>query len=195
MKKAEIIIATLSIIALGLNLLLIPGGGVLTVLTLSTLSILYMYLSFALFNDIRLRNIFKKDSYTGVSTKRIVGAVGTGFALSALTVGLVFKFQSWPGADFHLGAGLLGLLIVTVIGLIKYSKNKSDFYPRIFKRVAIFGGLGLILMLTPKTSWVELKYRNHPEYVGALKKAMADPDNKVLWDNVETERKKMNNEK
>lgn len=194
MKKFEIIIATLSIIALGLNLLLIPGGGVLTVLTLSTLSGLYMYLSFALFNEIRLRNIFKKDSFKGISTMRIVGAVGTGLALSVMTAGLMFKFQSWPGADFNLGAGLFGLLLVTVIGLIKYSKTKSDFYTRIFKRAAIFGGLGLILMLTPKTSWVELKYRNHPEYVDALKKAMADPDNNELWDNVETERQNMNNE-
>jgi hypothetical protein len=83
---------------------------------------------------------------------------------------------------------------VTIIGVIKYSKNKSSYYTRIFKRTAIFGGLGLILMLTPKTSWIELKYRNQPEYVDALKKAMADPDNKELWDNVETERQKMNNE-
>lgn len=195
MKKTEIIIGTLSIIALGLNLLLIPGGGVLTVLTLSTLSTIYFYFSFALFNDIRFREIFKKDSYENISRWRIIGAIGTGFALSATTAGLMFKFQSWPGADFNLGAGLVGLLIVTIIGLIKYSRNKSNYYTRIFKRAAIFGGLGLILMLTPKTSWIELKYRNHPEYIDALKKAMADPDNKELWDNVETERQKMNNEK
>ena len=194
MKKAEIIIATLSIIALGLNLLLIPGGGVLTVLTLSTLSMIYFYLGFALFNDIKLRRIFKKDSYKEISSLRILGAVGAGFALSMTTIGFMFKFQSWQGADFNLGAGLVGLLIVTIIGAIKYSKNKSNYYIRIFKRTAILGGLGLILMLIPKTSWIELKYRNQPEYVEALKKAMADPDNKELWDNVETERQKMNNE-
>ncbi len=194
MKKTEIIIVTLSFLALGLNLLLIPGGGLLTVLTFSILSVLYMYFGFALFNDIRLRDIFKKDSYKGISSKRIFGAIGTGFALSAMTAGLMFKFQSWPGADFYLKAGLFGLLIVTVIGLVKYYKNKSDFYTRIFKRVAIFGGLGLVLTLTPKTVFVELKYRNHPEYVDALKKAMTDPGNKELWDNVETERQKMNNE-
>ena len=194
MKKGEIIIATLSLIALGLNLLLIPGGGVLTVLTLSTLSMLYMNLSFALFNGIRLRNIFKKDSYKGISTMRIIGAVGTGLALSMTIIGLLFKFQSWPGASLNLGAGLVGLLIATVIGTIKYFRNKSDFYTKIFKRIAVFGGLGLILMLIPKTTWVEIKYRNQPTYVDALKKAMAAPDNKELWDKVEVERQKMNNE-
>ncbi len=194
MKKGELIIATLSIIALGLNILLIPGGSFLTVLTLSTLSVLYMYLSFALFNHIRLRTIFKKDSYKGISTMRIVGAVMTGFALSVTTIGLLFKFQSWPGASFNLSAGLVGLILITIIGTIKYSKNKSEYYTRIFKRVAIIGGLGLILMLTPKTSWIKLKYRNHPEYVNALIKAMTHPDNKELWDNVEVERQRMNND-
>ena len=195
MKKAEIIIVTLSIIALAMNLLLVPGGGVLTVLALSTLSIIYFYLGFALFNDIRLRKIFKKDSYKEISSSRILGAVGAGITLSMTTIGLMFKFQSWPGADLNLGVGLFGLLIVTIIGLTKYFKNKSDYYTRIFKRAAIFGGLGLIIMLTPETTLVEFKYRNHPEYVNALKKAMADPDNSELWDNVETERQKMNNEK
>ena len=76
MKKAEIIIVTLSIIALAMNLLLVPGGGVLTVLALSTFSIIYFYLGFALFNDIRLRKIFKKDSYKEISSSRILGAVG-----------------------------------------------------------------------------------------------------------------------
>jgi hypothetical protein len=193
MRKSEIIIGSLSILALGLNLLLIPSGGILTVLTLSILSIIYVFLGFALFNDIRLRNIFKKESYTSVSGLRILGAVGAGWALSATINGLMFKFQSWPGADSNLGVGLVGLLIVTIIGTIKYSKNKSEYYTRIFMRIAIFGGLGLILMLTPKTSWIELKYRNHPAYVDALKKAMADPDNIKLWDKVEAERQKMNN--
>jgi len=194
MKKTEIIIATLSIIALGLNLLLIPGGGLLTVFTLLTLSIIYGFLGFAFFNDLRLRSIFKKESYTTISGLRILGAVGACWALSATVNGLMFKFQSWSGADFNLSIGLVGLLIVIIIGSIKYSKNKSDYYTRIFKRAAVFGGLGLIIMLTPNTNWIELKYRNQPAYVDALKKAMADPDNKELWDNVEVEGQKMNNE-
>ena len=193
MKKGEIILATISIISLGLNLLLIPGGGILTVLTLSTLSMVYFYFGFALFNDIRLRKIFKKDSYKDISSLRILGAVGAGLALSMTIIGLMFKFQSWPGADNNLIAGLLGLVIVTIIGVLKYMQNKSDYYTRILKRVAIFGGLGLVIILTPKTSWIELKYRNYPDYVNAVKKSMADPDNKVLQDKADEERQKMYN--
>ena len=192
MKKAEIILGAIALIALALNLLLVSGGGVLTVLSLSTLSVLYMYLSFALFNGIRLRHIFKKDSYKGISTMRIVGAILTGLALSMTIIGLLFKFQSWPGATVNLAIGLLGLAIALIVVTIKYSKTKSDYYTKIFKRIAVFGGLGLILIILPKETWLELKYRDHPDYVEAVKKAMSDPDNQELWDKVDEERQRMN---
>ncbi len=180
MKKTEFIIAILSIIALGMNVLSIPGSAALLVLTLLILSIIYFYFGFALFNDIRFRLIFKKDSYKGLSPLKIIGALAAGFVLSTTIQGIMFKFQSWPGADFILGAGLVGLSIVTIIGIIKFLKNKSDFYMGILKRTIIVGGLGLILMVMPKTVWIEFKHRNHPEYVKALKDAIADPENKKL---------------
>lgn len=195
MKKAEIILGAIAIIALTINLLDVPGRGVMTVLALSTVSTLYMYLSFALFNDIRLRKIFKKDSYKGINAMRIVGAILTGFALSMTTIGLLFKFQSWPGASFNLGLGLFGLLIALVVGLIKYLKTKSDYYTKIFKRIAVYGGLGLILMILPRETWLEIKNRNHPEYIEAVKEAWADPKNQELWDKVDDERQKMIDEK
>jgi TonB family protein len=168
MKKTEIILGVIAIIALTIQLLNLPGGGILTVLTLSTVSTMYMFLSFALFNDIRLRKIFKKDSYKGISTMRILGAILTGLALSITTIGLLFKFQSWPGASFPLRFGLFGLLIGLIVGLIKYQKTKSDYYTKIFKRIAIYGGLGLILMILPRETWLEIRNRNHPEYMLGL---------------------------
>jgi hypothetical protein len=193
MKKAELIIATLSIIALGMNFLSIAFGGILTTLTFISLSMIYFYFGFAFFNEINLRAIFAKDSYKDISLLRIIGAIGVGIALSLTIIGLLFTFNSWSGSSFSLGAGLFGLLIVTIIGLIRYAKNKSKYYTRIFKRVAIIGVLGLIFFLTPKTTWVELKYRNHADYVKAYKEAVANPDNKALWDKVDEERKKLYN--
>ncbi len=192
MKKAEIIFGTLAIIGLTINLLDIPGGIVLTVLTLSIISTLYMYLSFALFNDIRLGKIFKKDSYKRISTMKIVGAIMVGFALSITMIGILFKFQSWPGASFNLGFGLFWLLICSIVGLIKYLKTKSDYYTKIFKRIAIYGVIGLVLMILPRKTWLEVRNRNHPEYIEAVKKAWADPENQELWDKVNEERQRMN---
>lgn len=195
MKKAEFLIAILSIIALGLNLLLFPGGGVLTVLTLLALSIVYLFFGIALFNDIKIREIFKKESYSKIAPFRLLGAVGAGLALSLTTIGIMFKFQSYAGADGNLAAGIIGLIAVAVVVVIRYSKNKSSYYRPIFVRVAIYGVIALILILSPKTFLIEFKYRNFPTYVDALKKSMAEPDNMELWYNVEAEREKMNEQR
>lgn len=195
MKKTEIILLTLSIIAIGFNLLLIPGGGILTVLIYTILSIFYFYFSFALFNNISLRKIFNRESYQNLSRKRIIGAVGAGFALSIVVASIMFQIQLWPGADFLLASGIFGLLIVTLWGFSKYRRSKSDYYIKIFKRTAIFSGITLVVMFFPKTKWIEFKYRDQPAYVEALKKAMANPDDSTLWDTVERERQKVNTKK
>ena len=192
MKKSEIVLAILSVIALVLNLLLIPCSEILTCLSLLGLAIIYHYLGFALFNNIKLKNVFKKDSYKGITKFRILGAIGAGFSLSMTVIGIMFKFQSFPGASFMLIGGFIGLLIVTIIGIIRYSKNKSDYYTKIFKRVAIIGGIGLVLILMPKSALSEFKYRNHPDYLKAVKEAVANPENEELWGKVNEERQKIN---
>lgn len=193
MKKTETIIMILAIIALGLKLIFIEGSGLLTTITFLSLSLIYFYLGFALFNNIRLRKIFNRSSYKDVSSLRILGAVGAGFALSTTTIGILYKFQSWEGAELYLATGLVGLLIIVVVGGVKYSKNKDSYYSNIFKRVAVFGGIGLILILLPQTTWIAIKYRNEPAYVEAYKNAAADPDNKELWNKVEEELERMKN--
>jgi|GEM_PF-313366 hypothetical protein len=188
MKKAEIIIGIVGLLAIVMNLLLFTGATILTVLSLSLLSCFYMYLGFALFNGVRLSNITKKESYAGIGTPRTIGAVGTGLALSLTIIGILFKFQSYPGASFNLSIGLISLAVVTLVGLIKYIKTRSAFYIGIFKRVAIFGVLGLTFLYTPKTVIIDFKYRNHPAYLNALKLAMENPDNKELWEKADEER-------
>ncbi len=192
MKKTEIILVILSIIVLGLKLLLIPGINLLVILTLSALAMLYFYFGFALFNNIQLRTIFKKDSYQDISSLRILGAVCSGLALSMAITGILFKFLSWPGSFANLMAGLVGIIIVAIIGTIKYFKSKSNYYTKIFKRLIIFGVLTLTLVLIPQTTWIELKYRDNPALLDALKKSLADPTNKELQDKVTEEREKTN---
>ncbi len=191
MKKTEITILTISIIAIALNFFLVPGGSVLTVFSLSFLATIYFYFGFALFNTIRLRNIFKKESYKDIASQRIIGAIGAGVALSITTLGVLFKLLSWPGATVNLIAGLLGIIIVLIIGTIKYFNNKSDFYLTIFKRAGLFGGLGLVLLLTPKSTFIDIKYRNHVNYANALKNSIADPTNEELHKILDEERIKM----
>jgi glucan phosphoethanolaminetransferase (alkaline phosphatase superfamily) len=182
MKKTEIIIAILSIIAFLLNLFLVPGGSVLTILMLSILSSIYFYFGFALFNNIRFRNILKKESYKGISALQIIGAIGTGLAISLTLIGIMFKIMSWPGAYVNLYVGIFASLVILIIGGLKFSKNKSDYYLKIFKRIGITGGLALIIVISPRNTLLDFKYRNHHEYLNLLKQSMENPNNEDIHD-------------
>lgn len=194
MKKTELIIGITSIIALVTNYLLVLGGNIFTVLSLSSLSMLYFSLSFVLFNNIQFRSVFKRSSYKDISTARVIGSIATGFALSLTTIGILFKFQFLAGATLTLIEGLIGISIALIISTIKYFTTKDLFYVRVLKRLIIIGGLGLILLLLPKGFLVDLKYRNHPEYAKALKNILNDPLNKDFQDQLSVEREKMHNE-
>ena len=191
MKKFELIVGLIAIIGIALKLMNLPGSGILTVLALLTLSMFYFIFSFALFNDIRLRDIFKKVAYKDTNAKRIIGAIGLGFALSAIIIGGLFKLQFWPGATVQLMTGLVSTGLILLIALIIYFRRKADYYLKIFKRIAIYGGLGLILYLTPTATIVDIYYRDNPEYAELYKKVLDDPENIELRKQLEQMRKEM----
>jgi len=191
MKKAEMLIVIFAVISLILNLLLFPNSGIFMTVILLVLSMLYSYLGFALFNEIELGRIFNIETYKDISTSRIIVAIGAGVVLSMTTIGILFKFQFWPGASYILGVSLAVLLIVLLIVTFMYRKSKAVFYIRIYYRLVIFGGIGLSLMLLQNETILEFKYRNHPDYIEVYKKALADPENQELWDELQEEQLKM----
>ena len=66
MKNIEIILAALGLVGLSLSLLLIPGGNILSILSLGLFSMLYSIFGFAIFNCIRFRNIAGKGAFKGL---------------------------------------------------------------------------------------------------------------------------------
>jgi hypothetical protein len=191
-SKVELISIALFILALLLFLFSLPGGAALMILSLGFLSILYFYFGFALLNGIPLRKIFKKSSYSSISSMRIVGAIGTGIGLSTAIIGVLFKFMSWPGSYFMLIIGLLFVSVFFFYSLVKLFMNQSAFYINIICRVAFFGGIGLLLLLLPSYTLSEIRYgKNHPEYIEALKALESDPTNEILQDNVTIEHNKI----
>lgn len=193
MKKTEIIITTLTVIFLLLKLTLnyFPGINVFTVLLLSLLSLLYFHLGFAVFNNIRLRKIFKKESYKNISTLKIFGSIAAGLTLSIMIMGILFKVMHWPGASVNLIFGFTGVLIISVICIIKYLKVKSSYYTKILSRNLVFGGIAFFLIVIPEITWIEISYNDQPTMIEAYRKALADPENAVLWQDIEKERERI----
>lgn len=188
MKLTEKILAALCLLALVLKFMLLPGGSVLFVVAIQLLACIYFVLGFALFNGIRLRNIFKRESYAGISAMRITAAVAMGLALSVACVGITFKVMMWPGAGIMLLEGVFTIVILLSIMIVKYVRGKSRFYRDALIRCGIIGAVTLALYITPSSSLVKWQYRNYPGYIHAYEQYSLDPGNDSLADNLELER-------
>jgi len=190
-KKTEIILGGIAILAMFMNTFLVPGGSVLTILSLCLLFLIYLFFSFGLLNDIGFRKIWKKKPYEGISTYKILGTIGTGIGLSSAVIGILFKVMMWPGASMTLESGLTLLGIVFIISYIKNNKTKSQTYLNVIKRSLFIGAIGVIWLFIPRSSFLEFKYRNHPSYVEAMKNVWKNPSNIEFQKTLYEERKKL----
>ena len=75
-----------------------------------------------------------------------------------LIVGLIVLFGIFltilhisGGRILTVYASMITTAIILLIAIIFYFRNKADYYKRILRRIVIYGGLGLILYLTPSS--------------------------------------------
>ena len=195
MRKLEITLIVAGAIALTCNFFLMPYSVLLSTLSLSALAIIYFYFGFTIFHDFPIGQLRKKEAYAEFSSLMRVGTLAAGFSLAFTSVGILFKSNLWPGSFYMLSIGLLGLLIIIAISYRKNKTRTSIFYKRVLMRSSLFFMAGLLMLLIPKKKWIELKYRNYPGYVEALKNAIDHPGIKEYILRVEEERQKINEKK
>lgn len=147
MKKIEIILGIIFLSGVILQLLLIPGGAFLSTISGLALSSIYFYLGIFIFLDIKFKKWFKRESYKDKSSQKIFGAVVTGTALSTVTIGILFMYQSLPGSEIMILVGGLPLVVILVVSLIKFIKTKSKYYSGIIIRISIVALFYFIHML------------------------------------------------
>ncbi|MET0944778.1 MAG: hypothetical protein ABWY22_05190 [Flavobacterium sp.] len=145
MKITEIIIGSLLATGLLLKMFHIPGGAIFSVLFANLLAIFYLVASFLLFKTDENSVDFDSIPYKKPNSLRILGSIATGISLSTTIIGILFKMMHWPGSIVMLLAGLFSLLVISIISVIKYSKNKSPYYEGLGYRLAIIGGMGTIV--------------------------------------------------
>ncbi len=150
MKKLEIILIIGAIIGLLLALFNTPLDSLIVSVFLITLSCLYFTLGFALFNNIPLRKIFNADSYKGLGYWQILIAIGTGIAMSILTIGFMFSILSYPMAKTLLTVGIGFAAIIMTLALIKNAQEKNQFYRNITLRSLVFLIIAVIFLLLPE---------------------------------------------
>ncbi|NEV92939.1 hypothetical protein G3567_02110 [Psychroflexus sp. YR1-1] len=155
MRKIELILGTVAAISIAYKFILGNGINPIFILSIMGLSLFYIYFSFAYFNNIRFKKIFKRYSFKYISKWRILGTIGLGFGLGITILGILWSLMYWPfNAYYSLGVPIL--LIIGIISMIKFLKTKSEDYIRILKRILIIGGVGIILWLIPQETLNEL---------------------------------------
>lgn len=143
-----------AVIGLLLVLFNTPFDSLIASVFFITLSCLYYILGFALFNNIPLRKIFTSDSYKGIGTWRILIAIGTGIALSILTIGFMFSILGYPMAKTLLVVGIVIAAILIALALIKNAQEKNEFYRNIILRSFAFVIIAVIFLLLPEPLFV-----------------------------------------
>ncbi|MGC1392429.1 MAG: hypothetical protein WA816_15440, partial [Bacteroidales bacterium] len=169
---------------------LIPLGG--TILSLSTMSlaIFYYIFGFAFFNQVEVKNLFKKEAYKESSVLKIAGAIVTGIGLSTTSLGILFKVQKWPLANENIMAGLFFIIIVSAIAIFKFLKNKNVYYKRILIRTLIAFVFGILFLRLSGHDITKIEFRNYPDYIKAYELSTANPNNDSLQKNLDLELKK-----
>lgn len=180
MKKAELYLVGITIVALILKIFRIPGNSILLILSLSALSSMYFYFGILLFNGIRLREIFKKDSYLNLSKKRLIGSLVLGISLSILVIGILFKIELWPRANNMLLPGLFLLVIILITLFYFNGKNKSPFGTRVHKRIIVVATSSVLFYLIPSDLLIDLYHRNNPEIIMLIKESNRNPGDKEI---------------
>lgn len=174
-------------IAVIFEFFLIPGGGVLLVLSMSFLAIYYILFGFAYFNRLDFKQMVNPNTYDTIPQTRIFAGLGLGIAFGIVCTGILFKFQFWPGGDVHLRTGLILLTMFLIFNVYKYFKTKSKYNREISIRVFLFTALGFAIFSISSLTLVKTQFRNHPQYIQVYESYEEDPTDPMLIENLDLE--------
>ncbi len=193
MRKLEKIFIVLILLGAIGSLNRIEQSNLIFLIGCTLLSMLYFFLSFALFNNVTFRNIFKSSSFTSVG--RVVGSIGLGIALSICIIGIQFKFLVLEGSDSMLIIGNTLLIFTGIVAatlLFMRNKHQPGFYIRIFKRLIPVLLMGLLSLMVSGEYIVDIRYRNNPKLAELIKQSLDGPYDQELYNKIQEEKAKEN---
>lgn len=191
MQVAERSVAVVAVVAIIMNLSLIPLTSPFVVLGIGSLASLYMYLSVVLLNDIHMTQLLKAEAWKGIGRWRIALSVASGAGMAVTLVGVLFRFFAWPWSEAFLKLGLWILVAVGVLGLVFIRKEGTAWFKQYFLRASAVAVAAIIMLLTPSLMWFEIRHRDQPGYVEAFRNAHENPDNEANQAALEREKRQL----
>ncbi|AFM05785.1 hypothetical protein Fleli_3465 [Bernardetia litoralis DSM 6794] len=181
-KIAELGLVSIFMIGTIMRLFELTGGGILTVLSLSALSLFYLTFGFAIFSNIK----FKKKKNKEISEKQnplfVIAGVIIGAVASMACSGILFKIMLWPGSGMLLFLSIVSFAIFFLIFIaIKLINKSSDsFYMKMIVRTSIFLLVVSSLYSISMNTLVDILYRKQPQYAEMMKESLANPTDETI---------------
>ena len=148
MKKVEIALIALTIIAVALRVSSVQGGEALSAVAFLLLALFYLLLSIPYFNGVSLRHTFQSAYYREREADAFrrfwAGAAGVIFFI--VLMGILFVLNYWKAAFFFWCMGMFFTVPVAALSLGKHMLQPSPFYKAIAIRAGILllAGIGIV---------------------------------------------------
>lgn len=166
--KTEFGLSITFILALLFKFFHLPGGSVLLVLSLLTLSLVYFPFAFYFMCNKTIKQ------------QNIPFSVLTGMFFSVAVTGILFKIQYWPGSTILLGIAIVPVIVILIVSAILFRKSAQElirYYRNMIIRAGIITFFTVLFFVVSGNTLLKIQYRNDPEYVRLMIQRSSNPNN------------------
>jgi hypothetical protein len=174
MKRFELLLFTLSVLAVSSLLLRFSGGVYFTQFGLSLLAMFYFLCGFILLGGIPYQDIFRNSSFSRLNRLEMLYLVLSSLVLAFLLTAIQLKLLLYTGSDFMLGISLVASLFILLAGLLLHKWMQKLLLKRVLLRISIYATVSLLLLITPAFSLIDQYYGKNTELAQIRKQ---------IWDN------------
>jgi hypothetical protein len=174
MKRFELLLFTLSVLAVSSLLLRFSGGVYYTQFGLSLLAMFYFLCGFILLGGIPYQDIFRNSSFSRLNRLEMLYLVLSSLVLAFLLTAIQLKLLLYTGSDFMLGISLVASLFILLAGLLLHKWMQKLLLKRVLLRISVYASVSLLLLITPAFSLIDQYYGKNTELAQIRKQ---------IWDN------------
>lgn len=168
-NKTERLGLLLVILLIAARILIGSDMNVALRVTLTLLSVFYMWFGFFIFNRTLFTELISRKKNLLLNPFRITSSILMGLLYSFSTISLIFSFYFLRGMHLMIGLSTLLVVVATILMLIYQWLHKTEgaYIRQFYLRSALFALLGIAFLATPLQTRLEILYGNHPDFVEA----------------------------
>jgi len=192
MKKTEITLVVITSILFILRFIWGVPVNLMLRISLTILSVFYLWTGFFLFNNISFRHIYIKHAFKGIDAFKIASGIGMGVVYSVSLISIMYAINIYSGMNFMLGFSLFCLLTsLSFYAVYYFINNKSFAYVRqYFIRSIVLIVVCTSLLSISVDKRLDILYGEYPEFIQAYKNHNDNPEDSLAAEKLKEERSK-----